>query len=364
MLFRREYEVLYIPENKTDSDSIIVFSNNILSYDDQDLSFDRIKEVAYECLDISYDLHTLVVVVCQDDQDVESQNEENFIKKCCTPPLSCDDEGDWIAPRRILHHDSHQMIGGVTVRPQEPEGDSCPAGDRILSVPCQYVFTDGTFSAGEKIDRFPYICIDSSEEHDGQHRLEARVCESDFRGEETEEEAVLSCLGPYLDTVRLVNTLSGTVSCIFLFITFLVYIKLPELNNLHGKIVLSNIVSILLVTLYLSLVYHLPSLLTDLACKVLGYLGYFFTISMFSWMTIMSFDLCWTFLTSSPPGSTPALVKFLSYSILAWGGSGLLTATVLAMDLILPPTSTIRPAVGSTKCFLQAGAQAQGQILL
>ena len=353
---------MYIPENRTDSDSIIVFSNNILSYDDQDLSFDRTIEVTYECLDISHDLHTLVAVVCQDGQDAVPEDEENFIDKCCTPHLSCDEEGDWIAPRRILHHDSHQMIGGVTVRPRVPGGDGpCPAGDRILSVPCQYVFTDGTFSAGEKTDRFPYICIDSREEPGGQQRLEARVCESDFSAENTEEVAVLSCLDPYLDTVRLVNTLSGTVSCIFLLITFLVYIKLPEFNNLHGKIVLSNIVSILLVTLYLSLVYHLPAFLTDLACQALGYLGYFFTISMFSWMTIMSFDLCWTFLTSSPPGSTPALVKFLSYSCLAWGGSGMLTASVLAMDLILPPTSTIRPAVGSTKCFLQAGAQAQAR---
>ena len=27
-----------------------------------------------------------------------------------------------------------------------------------------------------------------------------------------------------------------------------------------------------------------------------GYLGYFFTLSMFCWMTVMSLDLCWTFL--------------------------------------------------------------------
>ena len=346
--------MLYVPENITELNPVRVFTHNILSYEDLDL--EKIKAVQYECLDISHDLNTLVAVVCHDDPEDITDREDQFVIKCCAQQDDCDGDHvhDWIAPRRILHPESHQMTGGVSWREwRGGEGRHCPAGDTVLTLPWQYVFTDGSLSPGEKTDRLPYLCISSAEQG-----LLARVCQTDYNGREQEQpgqSAELFCLGSYLETFRLLNTITAVVSCVFLIITFLVYIKLPEFKNLHGKIVLSNIVSILVVTLYLSLVYHLPSQLDDIACKVLGYFGYFFTISMFSWMTIMSFDLCWTFKRSAPPGSTRADHKFTCYSCLAWGGSAVLTATVLLLDLL--PVSFTRPGVGTAKCFLQDGAQ-------
>lgn len=312
----------------------IVFTHNILTY--EDLTFDRIKEVEYQCLDLSHDLDTLVAVVCQDDQDNVTDSKELFVRVCE------DSSSDWIGPRRILHHVSHQMTGDVTLTELDLEDEVCPPGDRIVSTPAEYVFTDGLFSTGEKTDRSPYICISPSQDSSG---LRAKVCQLPD----------LQCLGSYVGTVRLANTISGAVSCIFLLITSLVYIKLPEFNNLHGKIVLSNIVSILVVTLYLSLVYHLPAQLSNIACQALGYLGYFFTMAMFSWMTIMSFDLCWTFRKPSPPGTARSCVRFVSYSCLGWGLSGLLTLLLLLLDLSLPSSFT-RPGVGQVKCFIQDSA--------
>ena len=66
-------------------------------------------------------------------------------------------------------------------------------------------------------------------------------------------------------------TVLGVISLVFLLVTFYVYKAVPDLYNLHGKIVISNVVSIFLVTLYLIIVFNIiPS--NSLFCVVLGYL--------------------------------------------------------------------------------------------
>ena len=108
--------------------------------------------------------------------------------------------------------------------------------------------------------------------------------------------------------------MSGSISCVFLLVTFIVYISVPELDNLHGKIVLSNVATIFLLTAYILLVYNFSDTFSPLVCKVFGFSGYFFTMSMFSWMTVMSFDLCWTFMRAKVPRRGSATLKFILYS--------------------------------------------------
>ena len=172
-----------------------------------------------------------------------------------------------------------------------------------------------------------------------------------------------SCLDQYLSILRLFNTVSGSISCIFLAITFLVYICVPELNSLHGKIVLSNVFSIFFLTAYLLLVYNFSHLLPHLACQIAGYSGYFFTMSMFSWMTIMSFDLCWTFMRAKVPRKGSALLKFVIYSAVAWGSSAAFTLGIILADQMMEDQTGnhklffTKPNVGKLKCFLQDDAQ-------
>ena len=49
-------------------------------------------------------------------------------------------------------------------------------------------------------------------------------------------------------------TALGIVSLLFLLITFIVYVSVPDLFNLHGKIVVSNVTSIFFVTTYFLIV--------------------------------------------------------------------------------------------------------------
>ena len=70
---------------------------------------------------------------------------------------------------------------------------------------------------------------------------------------------------------QMVFTCLGVISLVFLAITFIIYITIPELGNTHGMIVLSNVVSVFLVTSYLLTVYNIqPD--SSLSCSVLGYM--------------------------------------------------------------------------------------------
>ena len=171
------------------------------------------------------------------------------------------------------------------------------------------------------------------------------------------------CIDHYQNSLRILNTASCIISCVFLIITFLVYISVPELNNLHGKIILSNIFSIFLLTIYLLTVYHGSYYLQGLLCNLAGYTGYFLTISMFMWMTVMSFDLYWTFRRAKVPRKGSALVKFVIYSVIAWGSSTALTSSLILADILMEEVGTseelffYKPNVGIQKCFLHERSQ-------
>ena len=125
-------------------------------------------------------------------------------------------------------------------------------------------------------------------------------------------------------TIRAAYSFCGVFSLIFLIITMFVYMTLPSLKNLHGKIVLSNVSSILLTTKLLLIIYNVQKqdnfeeslqnrqeelekegefliLVPSYLCLGLGYALYYTGISMFCWMSVMCIDLCWTFARATIP---------------------------------------------------------------
>ena len=105
-------------------------------------------------------------------------------------------------------------------------------------------------------------------------------------------------------TIRAAYTFCGVFSLIFLIITMFVYMTLPSLQNLHGKIVISNVASVLLTTKLLIIIYNVQKkdhfegqeglirgefliLVPSYLCLGLGYGLYYTGISMFCWMSIM-----------------------------------------------------------------------------
>ena len=150
----------------------------------------------------------------------------------------------------------------------------------------------------------------------------------------------------------LINTICGCISLVCLIFTFLVYFILPGFNNLHGKIVQSNIISITILTVYLLIVYNTDPTFSKLFCTIIGFSGYFSSISMFSWMTIMCFDLYWTFSRSEMPSVTSDKLKFRLYSAIGWGTAFLLTAILAVLQTVLSSESEFNPAIGEKRCFI------------
>jgi hypothetical protein len=151
---------------------------------------------------------------------------------------------------------------------------------------------------------------------------------------------------------HLLFTILGSISLLFLISTFIVYVSVPDLFNLHGKIVVSNITSIFLVTVYILIVYNV-TLTSSIFCVILGYFGYFVSIAMFGWMTVICLDLSWTFCRSNIPRKGSDFSKFLSFSIIAWGLAALLTAIVFYLDMTLPDWSEWKPNIGMSSCFIE-----------
>ena len=79
-------------------------------------------------------------------------------------------------------------------------------------------------------------------------------------------------------------------------------------------------------------------------------------------MTVMSLDLCWTFLRAKVPRRSSILAKFILYSVVGWGSPAIMTSGLVAIDHVFtsgvgrvywPRGFNITlPNVGRDKCFL------------
>ena len=152
-------------------------------------------------------------------------------------------------------------------------------------------------------------------------------------------------------SVITIFTAFGVVSLISLFIIFIVYWIIPEFNSLHGRIVLSNVISITFLTIFLLTVFN-ANLKNYYVCKITGYFGYFSSISMFSWMTIMCFDLCSTFLREEIPRYSSQHIRFVFYSVAGWGSGLILAMVLLLMEHNLHPDSDFYAGIGDQSCFI------------
>ena len=134
---RREYEVIHIPEG--DDDTIFVLSDTVKNYDmsdEEEVDFDGVLEIRYDCLEVTADPQTLVAVVCNEE---DNEEKDHFVQKCCPEEkalredYSCgDSEGklQWISPRKILHSKTERMTGSFRMR----YGQMCGKDELVMSV--------------------------------------------------------------------------------------------------------------------------------------------------------------------------------------------------------------------------------------
>ena len=143
---------------------------------------------------------------------------------------------------------------------------------------------------------------------------------------------------------RSVYTFAGVFSLFFIAFTLYLYLTLPKLRNAQGNIVIANLVSTFFATSALILSYNaIPNgfieepafVIEKPVCIILGYLLYFFGLSMFCWMAALGFDL---FLTFGPKKFQSRIrtkqKRLLVYAFLGIGIPFVMLTTVVTLELL------------------------------
>lgn len=163
-------------------------------------------------------------------------------------------------------------------------------------------------------------------------------------------------------------TVSGFVSIFFLLLTLCFYITLPDLCNFQGSIICAYILSIILTTVLLVVIYNVKRdyfvheadskdeffiIISDTTCKFLGYFLYFSGILMFCWMSLLCFDLFWTFVcTPIQLQNKKNNRRLCVYLVIGFGVPVILTVAIYIIDVL--KSFKLRPNVGRDGCFLSA----------
>ena len=146
------------------------------------------------------------------------------------------------------------------------------------------------------------------------------------------------------------------LSSVSLFVTFVVYIIVPGLLNFQGVLVLCNLITMFLASLYILAVFNMRFSLTT--CSVIGFFGYFISLSMFLWMTVTCVDIYITLTRQNQVSNyskDSKKWKFSLYVSITWGFAFLITLFLLTLQtFVFSPESEWNPRVGETMCFLQS----------
>ncbi|CAG9099609.1 unnamed protein product [Plutella xylostella] len=149
------------------------------------------------------------------------------------------------------------------------------------------------------------------------------------------------------------SSIALSISCVFLLLTLVVYLALPELRNLHGRTLICHVSMMLLAYCCLVSVQR-ARIENTVVCTMLGYGMYFGFVSAFAWLNVMCLDIWWTFgsVRSVQPMRRAGAERrrFAWYSLAAWGASVSLTGAMLLLDLY-PVADVLDANIGNNSCW-------------
>ncbi|XP_017057708.1 probable G-protein coupled receptor Mth-like 10 isoform X5 [Drosophila ficusphila] len=156
------------------------------------------------------------------------------------------------------------------------------------------------------------------------------------------------------NTVKIINAYAMLFSIPFMMLTIAVYLLIPELRNQHGKSLVCYLVGLSVgysLMCYIQLNVHIDA--SGLKCKMFGYTIYFFFMSAYFWLSVISFDLWHNFRGTRGINRFQEKKRFLIYSLYSWGMAVVFLAfTVCAQEFFDWPKS-LRPGIGDgTYCWL------------
>ncbi|XP_026832186.1 G-protein coupled receptor Mth isoform X2 [Drosophila erecta] len=158
------------------------------------------------------------------------------------------------------------------------------------------------------------------------------------------------------------QTVVMIISLICMALTITVYLFVKKLQNLHGKCFMCYMVCLFLG--YLLLLLDLWQMSFNF-CITAGFLGYFFVMAAFFWLSVISLHLWNTFSGTSHNGNRfLSEHRFAAYSTYAWGMAVVLTGiTCLAYKVV--ENEDWNPRVGAEgHCWIYSGSRLVSHALL
>ncbi|XP_066952176.1 uncharacterized protein [Macrobrachium rosenbergii] len=149
-----------------------------------------------------------------------------------------------------------------------------------------FLLQNGYLHASAFPDPYPPTdyCIDSFVDPDQGILMMPLVC---FH--EEDKNAICENLQKYLYPALLI------VSIVFLGVTLVVYIFVPELHaKVHGKCLLSHVSALLMAYVSLFIVQRTTSDISHFGCKFIASVTHFSFLAAFFWLNVMCFDIWWT----------------------------------------------------------------------
>ncbi|XP_049873703.1 G-protein coupled receptor Mth2-like isoform X2 [Pectinophora gossypiella] len=187
--------------------------------------------------------------------------------------------------------------------------------------------------------------------------IDTFVYEDEEGNTKTQLDALVCFAEPSFDpTSYIISSTCMLISCVFILATVAVYAWLPELRNLHGRVLMAYLLSLFVGFLFLATMQILLIInnVTAECCLVLTFIIYFFLLSAFFWLNVMSFDIWWTF--SGKRGlsleklSTRA--RFCAYAFYAFGVPTALTIIMAGLEFSGLPAHPLLPNIKHQGCFL------------
>ncbi|XP_037715042.1 probable G-protein coupled receptor Mth-like 3 [Drosophila subpulchrella] len=158
-----------------------------------------------------------------------------------------------------------------------------------------------------------------------------------------------------LETSKTGQSVVMIISLICMVLTISVYLYVKKLQNLHGKCFMCYMVALFMVYLLLLLdLWHFFTLPSTI-CTTSGFLGYFFVLAAFCWLSVISLHLWNTF--SGPAHSLNRFLpehRFLAYNSYAWGMALAMTGVTFLADKVIEDRDWA-PRMGTTQCWIYTG---------
>ncbi|XP_045772417.1 G-protein coupled receptor Mth-like isoform X3 [Maniola jurtina] len=146
------------------------------------------------------------------------------------------------------------------------------------------------------------------------------------------------------------------ISCVFILATVGVYGWLPELRNLHGRVLMTYLMCLFVAFAFLATmqILLLVNNICANCCVGLTIVIYFSLESAFFWLNVMCFDIWWTF--SGKRGMTLGKLsikaRFFAYALYAFGIPTVLTIIMVSLEFSGLPPHAFMPMIRRQGCFL------------